>query len=42
MQWRVRTRRPGGAEETFTADARLSAGGQLKPPSVPDIPGRET
>jgi 4-hydroxyacetophenone monooxygenase len=40
--WRVTIRAPGGAEETLTANAVISAVGQLNQPRLPDIPGRDT
>jgi 4-hydroxyacetophenone monooxygenase len=40
--WEIRTRTNAGAEETFTADALISAVGQLNRPNYPDIPGRDT
>src|SRR3954451_22188135 len=40
--WTVRTRRSDGSEETRSANAVISAVGQLNRPSFPDIPGRES
>jgi len=40
-QWTLHVRTPGGAEETHTFQAVVSAVGQLNRPSFPDIPGRE-
>lgn len=37
--WRLRVRTPDGAEETVTANAVISAVGQLNQPNYPDIPG---
>lgn len=40
--WTVTARGPDGAESTLTANAVISAVGQLDRPRLPDIPGRET
>ncbi len=40
--WSVVVRDHGGREETLTADAVVSAVGQLNRPSYPDIKGRDT
>ncbi len=39
-QWTLRLRQRGGAEETLTANAIISAVGQLNRPKIPDLPGR--
>ncbi len=39
--WSVRTRGPGGQEETLEARAVISAVGQLNRPNVPEIPGQD-
>jgi len=41
-QWTVRVRTPDGRDETVTADAVISAVGQLNRPRFPDIPGRDS
>ncbi len=41
-RWVVHLRAPQGGEETLTANALISAVGQLNRPRLPDIPGRET
>jgi hypothetical protein len=41
-RWQVRVRSRDGGEETLTANARISAGGQLNRPRLPDIPGRDS
>lgn len=40
--WQVRLRAAGGGEETITANALISAVGQLNRPKLPDIPGRDS
>lgn len=40
--WRVRIKNPNGSEETLTANAVISAVGQLNQPRLPDIPGRDS
>ncbi len=40
-QWTVCVRTPDGRDETLTADAVISAVGQLNRPLYPDIPGRD-
>jgi 4-hydroxyacetophenone monooxygenase len=40
--WRVKVRGEGGAEETLTATAVISAVGQLNQPRLPDIEGRDS
>ncbi|HET6949869.1 MAG TPA: NAD(P)/FAD-dependent oxidoreductase [Acidimicrobiales bacterium] len=42
LRWSVRVRTAGGAEETLTADAVVSAVGQLNRPKMPDIAGMES
>jgi 4-hydroxyacetophenone monooxygenase len=37
--WKLRLQSAGGAEETFEAQALISAVGQLNRPKLPDIPG---
>jgi 4-hydroxyacetophenone monooxygenase len=39
--WRLRVRMPSGAEESFEANAVISAVGQLNQPKLPEIPGME-
>jgi 4-hydroxyacetophenone monooxygenase len=39
--WVVRTRGPGGGEDTIEASAVITAVGQLNRPNIPDIPGRD-
>jgi 4-hydroxyacetophenone monooxygenase len=39
--WELRLRTPGGGQETLTANAIVSAVGQLNRPRIPDLPGRE-
>jgi 4-hydroxyacetophenone monooxygenase len=39
--WQVRLRTPGGGEETLSANAIVSAVGQLNRPRIPGFPGRE-
>jgi len=39
--WRVRVQTRGGATATLTANAIISAVGQLNQPQYPHIPGRE-
>jgi 4-hydroxyacetophenone monooxygenase len=39
--WQVRLRRPDRTEQTVTANAIISAVGQLNRPRIPDFPGRE-
>lgn len=41
QRWSVVVAGPGGAEETLTADAVISAVGQLNRPLYPDIAGRD-
>jgi 4-hydroxyacetophenone monooxygenase len=41
-RWEVRLRTRDGSEETLTANALISAVGQLNRPRLPDIPGRDT
>ncbi|HYM33234.1 MAG TPA: NAD(P)/FAD-dependent oxidoreductase [Candidatus Cybelea sp.] len=41
-RWTVRLKRPDGKEENVTANAVISAVGQLNRPRFPDIPGRES
>jgi 4-hydroxyacetophenone monooxygenase len=41
-RWTVRIRTADGAEEELTADAVVSAVGQLNQPKLPSIPGRDT
>jgi 4-hydroxyacetophenone monooxygenase len=41
-RWAVRIRTRDGHEETLTANALVSAVGQLNRPRLPDIPGRES
>jgi len=41
-RWIVRVRSPQSGDETLTANALISAVGQLNRPKLPDIPGRET
>jgi 4-hydroxyacetophenone monooxygenase len=40
--WRVTIRRPDGAEEVLTANAVVSAVGQLNQPNLPQIAGRDS
>ena len=40
--WRLLIKRPDGAEETLTANAVVSAVGQLNQPRLPDIKGRDS
>ncbi|HEY2662456.1 MAG TPA: NAD(P)/FAD-dependent oxidoreductase [Caulobacteraceae bacterium] len=40
--WRVRIKRPDGAQEVLTANAVVSAVGQLNQPRLPDIEGRDS
>ncbi|MDR3507873.1 MAG: NAD(P)/FAD-dependent oxidoreductase [Caulobacteraceae bacterium] len=40
--WRVTIRRPDGAEEVLTANAVVSAVGQLNQPNLPNIEGRDS
>lgn len=40
--WKVKVLRPDGGEETLTANAVISAVGQLNQPNLPDIKGLET
>jgi 4-hydroxyacetophenone monooxygenase len=40
--WHVDVKRADGGRETLTANAVISAVGQLNRPSIPDFPGRET
>ena len=40
--WRVRVKRADGAEEILTANAVVSAVGQLNQPNMPDIKGRDS
>ena len=40
--WDVRVRTPEGVEETVSAQALISAVGQLNRPKLPDIPGLDT
>src|SRR5262245_121254 len=40
-RWEVRLRNESGAEERLSADALVSAVGQLNRPHLPEIPGRE-
>jgi len=42
LQWTVDVTHPDGREESVTADAVISAVGQLNRPSYPDIPGRDS
>jgi len=42
MRWTVDIRHPDGREETVSADAVISAVGQLNRPLFPDIKGRDT
>jgi 4-hydroxyacetophenone monooxygenase len=42
LHWTVIARDANGNEQTFVANAVISAVGQLNRPSLPDIPGRET
>jgi 4-hydroxyacetophenone monooxygenase len=42
LAWSVRVRDAGGTETTLTANALISAVGQLNRPSFPDIAGRDT
>jgi 4-hydroxyacetophenone monooxygenase len=42
LHWTVRVRDRDGAEHVVTANAVVSAVGQLNRPSFPDIPGRDT
>lgn len=39
--WRIRVRKPDGAEEHVEANALISAVGQLNQPKLPDLPGLE-
>lgn len=41
-RWCIRVRRRDGSEETLTANALISAVGQLNRPRLPDIPGRDS
>ena len=41
-RWTVRLRARDGGEETLTANALISAVGQLNRPRLPDIPGRDS
>ncbi len=41
-QWNVRITRPDGGSETITADALVSAVGQLNQPRLPEIEGRDS
>src|SRR5262249_24350966 len=41
-QWNVHTRGADGRDETFTANALISAVGQLNRPSYPNISGRDS
>jgi 4-hydroxyacetophenone monooxygenase len=41
-RWSVRLRARDGSEETLTANALISAVGQLNRPRLPDIPGRDS
>ncbi len=41
-RWSVRIRTADGSRETLSANALVSAVGQLNRPKLPDIPGRET
>ena len=40
--WEVRVRAAGGAEETLSARAVISAVGQLNRPHIPEIPGQDS
>jgi 4-hydroxyacetophenone monooxygenase len=40
-RWHVRVRDAGGREETLSADAVITAVGQLNQPKLPDIPGMD-
>jgi 4-hydroxyacetophenone monooxygenase len=42
QRWEVEVRGPDGARETLTANALISAVGQLNRPLFPDIPGRDS
>ena len=41
QQWSITIRTADGATEVLTADALVSAVGQLNQPNLPDLPGRE-
>ena len=40
--WRIRLRKPGGAEESVEANVLISAVGQLNQPKLPDIAGMKS